>query len=440
MSENSEPLSRRRVLRAAVIGTGAAVAATALPTRQAMAAPKFTGDVVLGAIPVTFVGAPLGLQGATHWEVTKHRTDTLTLRATADQSLSISFDQTVSGTAFGIGLSGTTSQTFKQATSVSVANAATIRSTESMKLTSQAGLGSDGYATPGDTTFYLIARPKINLFGNPSNGFRFKFLKADFIVIANLRQLLHDPSTRDLVGGPATADNIAALYPFRDGSTSGAALPTSKFKFRKTISAGPSTSTYGFKNELASGSTVSAGVSEQFAIEIKESFGFDNNEDPLTSVNLKQKFGAGQSFQVTVNATQEQTNMTILTTSGELFNDRERRLNNEYKVKAFKTIILSDEGLPRPDRPPVASGRVLDGNGNPVAGVVGLINGSTSIETTSDRATGNFTLHSTTTLPPGNYPVVCGDAVLSVPLGGSATLEPTPGTERQPINPILIES
>ncbi|HET9137792.1 hypothetical protein [Actinophytocola sp.] len=419
-----------------MVGTGTAVAA-ALPAGPAAADPVFTGDVVLGAIPVTFVGAPLNNRGSTSWQVTRQRTDTFRLSATADQTLSLSFETSVSGTAFGVGVSGSSGQSFRQTTSVSVANAATIRSTETITLTSQAPLGSDGYARPGDTTFYLIARPKLNLSGNPGQGFRFKFLNAEFILIANLNQLLTDPSTRNPIG-PATADAIAALYPFRDGNTSGLALPRQKYKFRKTISAGPSTSPVQFVNSLESGSTISAGITETFAVTIMQSIGFNNNADPATSARLQQTFGVGQTFQVSENATQERTDVTILTTSGQLFNDRPRRLNNVYKVKAFKTLIISDEGTTSAGQL-VASGRVLDSAGNPVGGVVGLLDGTTSIEGASDPATGNYSLYSPTPLAPGSYPVVCGDATLTVPLGGSATLRPTPGTEQQPINAVLVE-
>jgi hypothetical protein len=436
VSTEPEPLSRRTILRAAVIGTGTAVAAAAVPgTASASATPVFTGDVVLGAIPVTFVGAPLNNRGSTSWQVTRQRTDTIKLSATADQTLRMSFDQMVSGTSFGIGVGS--SQSFQQTTSVSVATAATIRSTESITLTSQAPIGGDGYAKPGDTTFYLIARPKVNLSGNPSQGFKFKFLNADFILIASLTQLLTDPSTRTPIG-PATADAIAALYPFRDGNTSGLGLPKQKYKFRKTISAGPSSSPVQFVNSLESGSTISAGISETFAVSIMQSVGFNNSADPNTSIHLQQTFAVGQTFQVNVTATQERTDVTILSTSGTLFNDRPRRLNNLYKVKAFKTLIMSDEGTTLPSQL-VASGRVLDAGGNPVSGVVGLLDGTTSIEATSDPATGNYSLYSPTPLAPGSYPVVCGDAMLTVPLGGSGVLRPTPGTENQPINPVLVE-
>ncbi|OLB74019.1 MAG: hypothetical protein AUI14_24810 [Actinobacteria bacterium 13_2_20CM_2_71_6] len=432
-------MSRRRLLRTAVIGAGAAAVAATLPGRPAYAAGAIDGDVTLGALLITFVGAPLGNKGATHWQVTRERTDTVTVSSKADTSVSFSFDQTVSGTAFGIGISGGTSQKFKQSTSVTDSAAVVLRSTETITLTSQAAPGGDGYARPGDTTFYLLAKPKVNLRGKPNTGFRFKFLNAQFVLIANLDQLLHDPFTRNPIGA-GTADSFAAQYPFRDGSTSGLNLP-SQFKLRKTISAGPSTSPYQWSDGLASGTTISAGGSETVGVDITESITFNNNPDPTDPnvVKTTQMFSAGQSFAVTHSAAQERTEVTILTTSGELSNDHPRIVNNVYKVKRWKTLIMSDEGLISSGRL-VAQGRVTAPDGTPLAGVVGLLSGSASIEAMADAGTGDFALYSPTPLPPGSYPVVCGDASTTIGPGGTAYLQPTPGTELNPVNPILIES
>lgn len=428
---NEQPLSRRRILQAAAIGAGAAVASAALPARRASAAGvEFVGDVTIGAYLITFVGAPISNQGSTQWSVSRDRTDTYQFSATADQTLSLSFDQTVSGTRF----SNSTGTSFKQITSSSISGAVTVKNTETIVLTSQAPAGSDGYARPGDTTFYLFARPKLNLRGNPTSGFKYKFLNEGFVMIANLNQLLSDPNTRNPIG-PATADAIAAKYPFREGATSGAALPSNKFKLRKTISAGPSTSPYQFTNSLTTGTTITVGQSDTFAAEIKESVGFDSGVDPVTGMRLQQTFAVGQSFQVTTNSVNERSSVTILSTSGVLWNDRPRRLNNTYKVKAWKTLIVSDEG-PLSGSQLVAQGRVTDAAGNPVTGVVGLLYDDKSVEATTDPATGNYSLYSPTALPAGTYPVVCGDAIQYIPRGGTAVLRPSPGTYQRPINPI----
>lgn len=424
------------MLHAAAIGAGAAVAGAALGNAAlpAIAAaslpPVFTGDVTLGAHLITFVGAPISNEGSTSWSVTTERTDTLKFGANADQTLSMSFDQSATGSRFGT----TSGSGFKQTTAISIATAVTIRNTDSVTLISRAPVGGDGYARPGDTTFYLYARPKLNLTGNPGSGFKFKFLNSGFVLIANLNQLLSDPNTRNTIGA-LTADNIAAQYPFREGNTSGVGLPN-KYKLKKTISAGPSTSPYQFVNSIASSSTVSVGLSETFSVEITESVGFNNGADPATSIRLQQTFAVGQSFSITINAMEERTNVTILTTGGELYNDRPRRLNNLYKVKPWKTFIMSDEGVIGGTSQLVAQGRITDSSGSPMGGMVGLLNGDKSIEAVADPVTGNYSLYSPTALPAGTYPVLCGDAQLTISRGGTANLRPTFGTSMRPINPI----
>jgi len=71
-------------------------------------------------------------------------------------------------------------------------------------------------------------------------------------------------------------------------------------------------------------------------------------------------------------------------------------------------------------------------------GLVGLISSDTSIETTSDPATGNYVIYSPTALAAGTYTVVCGDDWSYVSPGGYAYLQPSLGTEYLPINAIEL--
>src|SRR5689334_20575327 len=94
MQNSPHPVSRRALLRTAVVGGGAAVA-TALAPAAAQADEETTGSIELSAIPITYVSAPLNLQGEIFWSVTKRRTSTFSLTSVENRSTSISVDRSV---------------------------------------------------------------------------------------------------------------------------------------------------------------------------------------------------------------------------------------------------------------------------------------------------------------------------------------------------------
>ena len=427
------PLSRRSFLRSAAVGAGAALAGGAINSVPALAGEEQGGTATLSAFPITYVSAPLSLEGFVTLNVTKQRTDTIKLSSQVDQTIQLSFDQSVSG--FGITLGS--GQTIKQSTSTAVASAVTVRDTQAQAWTSQARMGSDGYATIDDTTFACVFNPQVGFSGNLASGFKFKLVSASSILICNAGNL----SPSDTQGfyaalGATTAAAIRSIYPLQPGMVSGQQLGLSKprFKFKRLIVAGPSSSPYDYANTVDSGSTISVTTTATLSIEIRQSVGFTST-DPTTMVKLQQMFGLGRTIQLTVAGTQEQTNQTIYTTSGRLFNDRAALVHFRYVDRLWKTDLLTLEG-PLTSFPTALTATVVNPDGTPMQGaIVGIVNGGETYEAVTD-ASGACTVVSPQALPSGTYTVTCGDQSSALSLGGGVirhtTFQPDPDLARIP--------
>src|SRR5262245_52341053 len=102
MQNSPHPVSRRALLRTAVIGGGAALAAGLAPA-PAHADDETSGSLELSAIPITYVSAPLTLQGEIFWAVTKRRTSTFSLTAVENRSTTLSVDHSATLPGFSVG-------------------------------------------------------------------------------------------------------------------------------------------------------------------------------------------------------------------------------------------------------------------------------------------------------------------------------------------------
>jgi hypothetical protein len=428
----ARPLSRRAFLRTAAIGA-AVLAGAGLESLPALADEEQGGTLTLSAFPITYVPAPLSLQGMVSLTVTSQRTDTLMLSSQVDETVSLSFDQTVSGTGFSV----MTGQTIKQTVSSAVTNAVTLRTTSSQGWGSQALPAEGGYASVDDTTFACVFNPSVGFSGNLNRGFKFKFLNASSILVCNAANL----TPADTQGfyaalGAPTAAAIRSIYPLQAGMLSGRQLGLAKprFKFKKLIVAGPSSSPYSYSNTVDSSTTVNVTTSAKLNVEIKQTVGFTST-DPTSGVKLEQMFGQGRTLEVTVSGVQERTQQTIYTTAGTLTNDRQALVHFRYVDRLWKTDLITLEG-PLSSFPAAVRASVVNPDGSPMAGaIVALVNGNESYEAVTD-AGGSCTIASPQALPSGTYPVLCGNLSSSVPLGGGtvgfASFEPDPGLARIP--------
>ena len=220
------PVSRRRVLRTAAIGAAAVAAGGhALGGAQvASADPEDNGQVELGALLVSYASAPLNARGSVTWSVTKQRTDTIRMTSQVLVGASFRVDQTVTSTFGSIGGSASLSQ----AVSSQVTRALAIKSSQTWTIGTFAS-GPDGYNTVDDTTFFLVLQPVANIRGNPTNGFRYKFLDSGVKSARRVAEL-RDPAFRASIG-EATADAILAQYPLLQ-KVSGRALGLAKPRYK----------------------------------------------------------------------------------------------------------------------------------------------------------------------------------------------------------------
>lgn len=268
---------------------------------------------------------------------------------------------------------------------------------------------ADGYNTVDDTTFFLILQPVTNITGNPTNGFRYKFLDAGIKSARRVAEL-RDPAFRASIGS-ATADAILAQYPLLQ-NVSGRALGLAKPRFKLKDQINPTLNPLAFDRTIATGSSFSESKTSQLTITITRSQGF-------TIGPIMQAFAAGGMLQITSTSVQETDSTRIISTSGQLTGERDH-VNFIYVDRVFKTILITDEG-PRSQFRPVLSGVVTDEFGSPVSGaVVSLVDGDV-YRTAQADSSGSYTIVRETLLSPGTYTVVCAGINRAVSVGSSGT-------------------
>lgn len=408
MTTEPQPLSRRRMLRTAAIGAAAATVAgrelAFAPTAAADAADE-TGQVELGALLVSYASAPINLRGSVNWTVTRQRTDTV--KMSSQLSVGTSFKADLSVTAGFVTVGG--SANLAQAASSQVTDAVTVKSTQQWGITTSPHR-ADGINTVEDTTFFLVIKPKVNLTGNPTRGFRWKFLDGGIKASRTVAEL-RDPAMRSLLGG-STVDAILAQYPLLQnpsGQALGLGLP--RYKLKDRIS--PGVNGQSFARTISKGSTFSDQRSSKLSITITERVGF-------TSPTVKAMFEAGQTLEITTTSVQEIDTTNIIGTGGQVSGDG-LGAYNIYNDKVFKTILISYEG-PLANYRPAVSGVVRDQLGNPVPGaLVSLVDSAGVYNTAQADSSGAYTIRTPTQLPAGSYTVICAGVQQSVAIGSGGT-------------------
>ncbi len=412
-----QSVSRRALLRTAVVGGGAALAA-GLASPPAHAEDETSGSIELSAIPITYVSAPLNLQGEIKWSVTKRRTSTFSLTAVENRSTTLSVDRTVALPGFSA-----SGHSFTQrASGTSATTAVTINSDEHLAVDCHAAAGTDGYATVADTGFMLLQKPKVFLSGNLS-GFRWKLATVNTLMITSVRAL-EDPNDalghRGLLGAQTIAA-VRAMYPLTAANTSGRALGLAKprYKFRGQIIVGPSSVPLTFDRTTTSGSTVTIKTTDTSLTTITKREGFENSIAGI--ITIRSMFEEGRSIEITTIGVQERTDVNIQTTGGSrLWNDRVGRFTWLYWDRLWKTLLVTDEG-PITGGVGMVQGQVLDSAGVPVPNAfVALGDGELTYEGRCD-ASGRYTLSTPTRLAGGSYTVFSGDGATSVQIGATGT-------------------
>ncbi len=401
-------LSRRRFLRTAVIGAAAAVATRGLGDAPAFADPIDIGQVTMGALLLTYVSAPLNARGTVQWTVTKQRTDTLRISNVQASDWSISQETSLSfGPNDSFSVNG--SETYKQGQSTQVSDAVVVKSTQSWGLGVSGRPENDGYATVDDTAFFMIAKPKVEIKGNPTKGFHWKFLDGGIKMPRTVRELRTDPVVRAFIT-PETADSILAQYPLlSDPSGIRLGLRKPRFKLREQIAPNESVPGLSFERTVGHGSTHSEDKTATVSATIVESFGFNIGI-------VKEKFSNSNTIAITHTSVNETDSTQIITSSGTL-NSQRNHINYVYVDRVWKTICITDEG-PLTDFPPTLAGSITDGGGAAIAGaVVGIQDGDVFRGTSADNQ-GNYQVHSPEPLSPGSYPVICGGVTQFANLGG----------------------
>jgi hypothetical protein len=393
------------VLRAAAIGAGVAVAGQALGRPPAGADVDDTGQVTLGAVLLSYASAPLNAKGSVTWSVTRQRTDTYRMSSQVLLGASFKADLNVDNGFTMIGGSAGLAQT----ASSQVTNGLSIKSSQTWSISTFAS-GADGYNTVNDTAFLLVLQPVANITGNPTDGFRWKFLNSG-VKSARRVSELRDPAFRASIGA-ATADSVLAQYPLLQ-NVSGRALGlgTPRFKLKDQIN--PTPTPTAFDRTVTHGSAFSEQKTSQLTITIMTSRGF-------TLGPIKQAFEVGQSLQLTSSSVQEVETTNIISTSGQLTGERDH-VNFLYVDRVYKTMLLSDEG-PRSLFHPVISGMVTDQSGAPVSGaLVSLLDTDGVYRTAQANPSGAYTIVRPDVLPPGRYTIVCAGIVKQVSVGSSGT-------------------
>lgn len=422
--------SRRRFLRAALLGgaalaTGTAIVGEASPA-QAICRPTIpgcpgyeeepepptpiwqeVGQITIGGILKTYVSAPLSARGTMTWTMSKTRSDTF--RAITQTGTEMVSSHTMpwnldTGVArFGV------SQTVDhiQANSTRVTNAITTASTESMSVQT-APPAAGGYNTWENTAFLLMARPLLSIqifIMNPLRGasswdgrFYFKFINGGILFPRSAAQLRDDPGTRDFIG-PETADAMLNEYPLKPTETSATRLGLSGPRFGPPTAIAPGTVPFGFSRSMTGTTTYASERTRTITTRIKSGFSFSIAGVPIFD------FSTTNSFSTSHTDVQERSNSEVMSTNGILSSDL-NHLNYIMEDRVWNTLLITDEG-PLSAGFTALSGVVTDSGGTPVSGaVVSMPVGGISYEAYTGKD-GRYEFRLPGTVKPGEHTVTC---------------------------------
>jgi hypothetical protein len=412
-------MSRRRFLRSAAIGAGAAALALQ-GANVALADEETTGDTTFDALLITYVGAPIGCNSSTQWSYSKNRSNTFKLALTAEAGVSLKADTsgtTSTGTdksKFTVGTSN--SVTFKQNNSAMFTDAIFTRESSSRTLnTTVRGTVADA----GDTVFFGLLRPTATFTGNPVAGFKYRFLNATDTFTWPAYRFQQRDATTVMFFKDGTITSFLNQYPPTSAITPveqpGSILRKPRFKLVESNFAAAGTN-QSLNRTLSTGASFSLALTSVFSAEITSSSGFELTNGSTT---VKSMFSVGKTFSLTVSGVQEVTTENVISLTANFVRATDG-VTKIYRDKVWKTFVILDAGLPGPT---AVQGRVTDASGFAISeATVYLQQGNTYYSTSTD-ANGNYALKATAGQPltAGSCPITCGNVNQNVTIGSNGT-------------------
>jgi Carboxypeptidase regulatory-like domain len=422
--------SRRRFLRAALVGGAAALfgpaipqAAQALPPPcepcEAGGFPECTpsnhvcwleqGRITVGAILRTYVSSPLNARGTVTWTMSETRTETFRVIVENKGELAASgrigpFSSM--SPKFNVG----GSVDWKQGSSTKVTNAITTASTQVQSIQTSGSSEPDGYGVPDNAGFLMLGGPVLRILkrrwrGQTSAKLHFEFLNGGTILPRSARELRNDPATRNFIG-PETADSILSQYPLLNGVTSGVALGLGGPRYGQPTAISPGQIPFSFTQSMTGTTTNIVERSTSVTTGVKVSVGFPGIGG----------FEVGKTVTTTHTSVQENANSQVISTQGTLTSDRNHILF-VYPDLVWNTLLITDEG-PLPQGLSALSGTVTDRAGRPVAGAfVSVPVAGVTYQVVTDAA-GRYEVRTLDPVQPGSYQVTCAGQTRSVTVTG----------------------
>jgi hypothetical protein len=312
-------VSRRVFIRGAAIGaTGAAFALH--KSGDVIAASKESGIITLDAILFTYMSATIGAVGGSTWTLNSQYANTLRIASVENPNLSFKAQVPAAEEKVFVGHNA------RQTESSMVSGGITLRHSGFGGVS--VGHGTNGGpASPNDTRFYGMLKPRLYVKGNSKKlKFRFVDAQAEFsFSISNLRE--------DVFGiSQETTDSWLRHY-----ITDKAELKSPRFKLKATtglIGAGP-------ERVLTVSEQGDAGFSESRTAVVTARIIDRTN---FTSDALEQSFAIGNHIEITHTSVQEFPADDVIKMETKL--ERVTPGANEiYWDRVFKNFLIIDAGL-----------------------------------------------------------------------------------------------